>query len=252
MDFKQPLSSILEKHQNFLTSSPAMPPDLASLKSELKARLQDLLTTINPKATASQTGGQLSVPGAEMTSNIPPEIPAKLAEDCVTTRLPSSVQWRLDDMVYNVQNGLVKYPAAPKPQLTEAEMETCRFEIAMLELITQPAFHKGHELTAEIGLFLSIWPFGIRHDAGLMGAKVNEWAADLERFPLYAIRRSFGYWKRTSKREPSFSEVLSDVRLFTGSDVLLRKRLLEQVLTESSSASKQPSGDSPKSSPPGR
>ncbi|WHO71697.1 hypothetical protein [Rhizobium sp. BT03] len=96
----------------------------------------------------------------------------------------------------------------------------------MLEQILQPAREKGAELAVEVAKFLALFPFGLRHDPRLMQAKVNGWCEDLEGYPLYAIKRALGWWRRNSDKEPSFAQVLADVKLFMGDNVLRRWQAL--------------------------
>lgn len=193
-------------------------------------RLQPFLTTTSPREAGSPTGGQLSEPGAVTRSSLPPEVPAKLALECVTTRLPQSVQWWLDAMERHSRVVASVGGNPPKvPTLTAEEASSLASELAVLNLILQPAQAKGGELVAEVASFLAIWPFGLRHDGSLMQAKVDQWCTELERYPLYAIRRALGWWRRNGTKEPSLSEVLSDVRLFVGSGVMERQRMLEAM-----------------------
>lgn len=178
---------------------------------------------------AVQSGSAVSKSGAER--NIDPRVPALVAQDALTRRLPPSVDSWLNAMAYHslvVASVGGKAPAAP--QLTVEEMTTCRSELAIVDLVTRPAHTKGAELMGDVAKFLSIWPFGLRHDASLMQAKVSEWCTELEGFPLYAIRRALDWWKRHGKEEPSLSSVLDDVKLFVGDGVLERKRLLERLV----------------------
>jgi hypothetical protein len=77
----------------------------------------------------------------------------------------------------------------------------------------------------EVSKFLARFPFGLSHDESAKQLKLDSWCEDLETYPLYAVKRALGYWRR----KPTFSEVVADVKLFTGDKVLERKRLLERL-----------------------
>jgi hypothetical protein len=96
----------------------------------------------------------------------------------------------------------------------------------VLDQILQPARERGAELAVEVAKFLSRFPFGLRHDTSLMQAKVDGWCEDLEGYPMYAIKRALGWWRRNGEKEPSFAQVLTDVKLFTGDNVLSRRQTL--------------------------
>lgn len=121
--------------------------------------------------------------------------------------------------------------APARPRLSAEEMTCLSSELAVLDQILQPSHMKGVELATEVAKFLARFPFGLRHDASHMQAKVDGWCEDLEAYPLYAVKRALGYWRRNSDKEPSFAEVLADVKLFTGKNVLTRRRLLQQWMT---------------------
>lgn len=116
-----------------------------------------------------------------------------------------------------------------QPDLTDEEMICLSNELSVLSQILQPARLKNEELVVEVAKFLAIFPFGLRNDNSLMQAKIDGWCDDLEMYPLYAIKRALGYWRRNSMKEPSLSEVLADVKLFMGRNVLARKRILEKM-----------------------
>lgn len=86
-----------------------------------------------------------------------------------------------------------------------------------------------NELVTEVAKFLGRFPFGLSHDESAKQLKLDSWCEDLEMYPLYAVKRALGYWRRNSEKEPAFSQVVEDVRLFTGERVLERKRLLERM-----------------------
>lgn len=112
------------------------------------------------------------------------------------------------------------------------ETRTCLgSEMAVLDLIMQPAYVKsGHELSTEVASFLAMFPFGLRNDESLMAAKVNGWCSELEQYPMYAVKRALNWWKRYGKKEPSFAEVLADVKLYCGKNVYTRRAILKNLL----------------------
>ena len=67
-----------------------------------------------------------------------------------------------------------------------------------------------------------------RLDAGKMSAQVAVWCEELEEFPLYVIRKACKWAKRVEGTMPSLAAFL---RRAIGSDVLARKRVLQQWLT---------------------
>lgn len=203
-------------------------------KAEVKARLRALLTTggdAQGQRGENQTGLQRGATGAAATMNVPPEVPAKLAEECVAQRLPLSVQSWLSDMVWVQKVGpsvgmKVQYPVL-KPETRTAILS----EMAVLDVILQPAHvERGAELTVEVTSFLAMYPFGLRNDPGLMQAKVSGWVSELENYPMYAVKKALHWWKRYGEKEPSFAEVLADVKLFCGNEVMQRRELLQNVL----------------------
>jgi len=104
-------------------------------------------------------------------------------------------------------------------------------ELAVLDLVLQPAKLKhGPELVKEVTTFLAMFPFGTRFDALHTQAKIDGWCSGLEDMPMYAIKRALDWWKKYGKREPSFAEVLEDVKLYCGRNVLTRRKLLQEML----------------------
>lgn len=200
------------------------------LKAELMRRLQSFSATGRPSPALEVESSTGTPPGRTVVGTLPPEVPASLAEESLM-RLPSSVRsWLNESELMLSRMVSVGYQTVPKPTLTETERETCRFEVAMVKLITQPAYTRPQELTHEVGKFLAVWPFGLRHDPALMAAKVNEWCSDLEHFPMYAVKRALNWWRRNSEREPSISQVLEDCRLFTGDKVLKSLKMMESLV----------------------
>jgi len=160
----------------------------------------------------------------------PPEVPAKLAVECVTKRLPPSVESYLDAMEHHsLVVASTRQRPPEKPQLTPEQRSQVSFELAVLEQILAPSHTKGAELALEVYKFLARFPFGLSHDESAKQLKLDSWCEDLETYPLYAVKRALGYWRRNSEKEPTFSEVVADVKLFTGDKVLERKRLLERL-----------------------
>jgi hypothetical protein len=203
-------------------------------KAELMARLTSLLTTggdAQEPRGENQTGLQHGGTGAVQITNVPPEVPAQLAGECLTKRLPPSVQSWLEDMEWVQQVGRSTGMKVHYPKLKPETRATICFELSILSLIMQPAsVARGGELTKEVSSFLAMFPFGLRTDATQMALKVDGWCSELERYPLYAIKLALNYWKQRSEKEPSFAEVLADVKYFCGSKVWQRRQLLQNAL----------------------
>lgn len=56
------------------------------------------------------------------------------------------------------------------------------------------------------------------------------WAEELEDFPLYAIRKAYKWAVRGRDKLPSLASFIGDVRLAIGTNVLTRKRLLDNLI----------------------
>jgi hypothetical protein len=205
--------------------------NLDGVRSELKTRLRSLSIIGQSErggAPAEQTGLRAGVPGA---GKIAPEVPAMLAEECTTKRLPQCVQsWLTDMETWRERAEVMRLTQPPKPALTPAEVMTIRFELAVLDQILLPSSSRGDELVFEVSSFFAVMPFQ-KGDESEKKLKINAWCTELERHPLYAVKRALGWWRRNGKKEPSFAEVLEDVRLFTGHNVLSRQRLLAPLVS---------------------
>ena len=227
----RPLANILNSIPKPETSGPTGAlVNFDGAKSELMTRLRSLATTgqsgrvVTPE---EQTGLRAFANGA---GKIPAEFPALLAEDCMTKRLPPCVQSHLTDMEMWDDRAASTGEKPPKAPTLSLEQQTiCRFELAVLDQILSPAFHKGEELVVEVSTFFSMMPFQ-KGDESEKRLKINGWCTQLEHYPLYAIKRALGWRLKFGKKEPSFAEVLEDVKLFTGDRVLSRRRMLEQAL----------------------
>jgi len=178
-------------------------------------------------APANWTGTQ---PGRTVARPLPPELPAKLAEECTTKRLPQCVQSWLTDMEDHakVVASVGGNPPTP-PRLTQDERTTCLFELAVLDQILAPSHTKGDELVVELSTFFSMMPFQ-KGDESEKRLKINGWCTQLEHYPLYAVKRALGWWLKFGKKEPLFAQVLEDVKLFVGDGVYGRKRMLERLI----------------------
>lgn len=200
-------------------------------KKELRMRLQSLLTTGQlEKAALSEEQDGTAVPAPGSTRKVRPEAPARLAEECTTKRLPPCVQSHLTAMEdYERVAASVGGVTPRPPEMTEQERRTTTFEMEILEQILSPAFNKGEELVVEVSTFFAMMPYQ-KGDESEKRLKINGWCDSLEHYPLYAIKRALTWWLRFGKKEPSFSELLDDVKLFTGDNVLKRKRLLMSMM----------------------
>jgi hypothetical protein len=117
------------------------------------------------------------------------------------------------------------------PKLKAETRLTICSEMQILDLIMQPAVVRhSADLMKEVAGFLAMFPFGLRTDATQMALKVDGWCSELEKYPFYAVKRAFGWWKKFGSKEPSFAEVLADVKLFCGNGVWQRRELLRNAL----------------------
>jgi hypothetical protein len=235
MTLAQALQRNLATIQSAQMSGQTLPAvSLGGAKAELKARLSALLTTggdAQGLKGESQTGLQLGGTGAVAMQNVPPEVPAKLAEECLTRRLPHSVDSWLGEMQYVQKVGPSVGMKVYYPTLKSETRAAITAEMQVLDLVMQPSgVARSTELMKEVAGFLAMFPFGLRTDATQMMLKVDGWCSELERYPLYAIKRALGWWKRHGEKEPSFAEVLDDVKLFCGNGVWERRQLLKNLL----------------------
>lgn len=211
-----------------------LPTNGDGVRKELMARLQSFSNTGNlsqEQRPESLTGEPHSRIGLTNSKAVAPEIPAKLAEEATTKQLPQSVQWWLEEMERHEKWAASVGGNPPgKPLLTEGERQKLNFEMAILEQILTPSHNKTAELAIEVSSFLSMFSFGLSHDESAKQLKLDGWCTELEHYPLYAIKRALGWWRRNGKKEPSFAEVLDDVKLFIGTNVLARKKLLEKLV----------------------
>jgi hypothetical protein len=88
---------------------------------------------------------------------------------------------------------------------------------------------KQKEVVGIIIRFLSLFPFGLRHDASMIAVKAEAWAEHLERFPLWAIKQAYE-WDKLSDDEPTLGQFTESVKLACGTKEGTMYRLLHEVL----------------------
>jgi hypothetical protein len=120
------------------------------------------------------------------------------------------------------------------PTLKPETRQAIERELAVLDLILTPAYlRNGQELLKEVAIFLAAQPFGLKHSDTEKAAKIDAYATQLERFPIYAVKRTFDWWLRHGKKEPTLSQLCDDALIFMGKNVNGRRKMLAQMLKES-------------------
>lgn len=102
-----------------------------------------------------------------------------------------------------------------------------RAAVLSLSDILAPARTRGPELDALIAKMFAAFNI-YTGDQGKINAMVEVWADELEEFPMYAIRKAYKWAVRGGDRLPSLAAFIADVRLAIGTNVLTRRRLLQQ------------------------
>lgn len=69
-------------------------------------------------------------------------------------------------------------------------------------------------------------------DAEKVSAQIEVWGEELEQYPMYAIRKAYKWAIRGSNKLPTLASFIKDVQLAIGSNVLTRKRMLQQWLNQ--------------------
>ena len=109
----------------------------------------------------------------------------------------------------------------------------CLGELAVLHHILQPSAKKVDELTAEVMRLLSAYQFGLGHQESQVALKVDVWVSALKKYPLYAIKRAAKWCFEGERKEPALCDFMKKVELahgWAGEDVLMKKRMLENLL----------------------
>lgn len=97
--------------------------------------------------------------------------------------------------------------------------------------LLEPARNRGPELEAQILKMFAAFNL-YTGDQGKLNAMVEVWADELEEFPMYAIRKAYKWAIRGGNKLPSLAAFIADVRLAIGTNVLARRRLLQQWLKQ--------------------
>lgn len=213
----QTLGGILNNHARSLT-----PSVITGVPSPDKRELR-------------QIGQPLGETGAAAIPKTAEEA-VEMAEKLVGTSLPLSISLWLDGEEYFQANGLHKMvpgtgAPASKPEKTPELIAEITNNLKSLSELLKPARERGGELEMEIAKLFAVFNV-FTGDEGKTKLQVSAWADDLENYPLFAIRKAAKWARQSEKKMPSLSEFLSDVRLAMGSNVLARKKLLQNWLSK--------------------
>lgn len=190
------------------------------------------MTTTQREEVSCLTGLQHGAHGAVSIWSSPP-VTAKEAQDrvkaLVGTLLPRSVQvWLTESEDNELRAASVGLKVISKTAISQQELVQTRSALSSLSELLVPARTRGAELEMTVGKLFAAFNL-YTGDEGKLRAQVMVWVEELEEYPLWAIRMAYKWTVRYSKKLPSLSEFLSDVKLALGSQTLKRKRLLEEL-----------------------
>lgn len=155
-----------------------------------------------------------------------------LAERLVADLLPPSLQAWLTAMESHQLVAPSVGGMPPKaPERTPDLVLTVSQMVKSLSEVLTPASQRGPELEAQILKMFAAFNL-YTGDQGKLNAMVEVWADELEEFPMYAIRKSYKWAIRGGNKLPSLAAFIADVRLAIGTNVLTRRRLLQQWLRQ--------------------
>lgn len=144
--------------------------------------------------------------------------------------LPYSVQSWLQDMetwqATQASTGQAKPTAVI---LSPNELATLRTILQSLTDLLAPAHTKGTELEQQIlKLFAALNLYG--GDTAKLKAQAYVWCEELEKMPLFAIRKAYRWAIRGGHKMPTLAAFIADCRLAVGTDVLNRRKLLIELV----------------------
>jgi hypothetical protein len=176
-----------------------------------------------------QTGQQHGVVIAAGTPKTATEA-EEMAIALTAELLPHSVQsWLEQNLRAEQVAASVGMPNIPKPQLTAQEYTQTQTALKSLSDIFAPAHTRGTEL--EKLLVKMFMAFNVyTGDEMKIKAQMLVWAEELEMFPMFAIRRAYKWAVRGEGKLPALSAFIKDVRLAMNSDVVARRRLMQQLV----------------------
>lgn len=155
-----------------------------------------------------------------------------LAERLVVDLLPPSLQAWLTAMESHQLTVVSVGGKPPKgPERTPELMQAVSLSVKSLSELLAPARTRGPELEAQILKMFAAFNL-YTGDQGKLNAMVEVWADELEEYPTYAIRKAYKWAIRGGDKLPSLASFIGDVKLAIGSNVLARKRMLQQWLAQ--------------------
>jgi hypothetical protein len=200
----------------------ALPQNGKSFSTTGQAEMQKAVAV---RPTGEQHGVAIAT-GTPKTATEAEEIAIALTGEL----LPLQVQLWLDqNLKAEAVAASVGMPNIPKPQLTAQEYTQTQTALKSLSDIFAPAHTRGTEL--EQLLVKMFMAFNVyTGDEMKIKAQMLVWAEELEMFPMFAIRRAYKWAVRGEGKLPALSAFIKDVRLAMNSDVVARRRLMQQLV----------------------
>lgn len=117
----------------------------------------------------------------------------------------------------------------PAPTLSEAERTQLTQCLWMLGKAMTPASTQPEALVEAIRIAMAELRYRSKSSEEQHALDIKIWANACRDFPLWAVQRAADWWSKGARDGDDLGHFLSDVRLSIGTDVLARKRLLEQL-----------------------
>ncbi|MBZ9975511.1 hypothetical protein [Mesorhizobium sp. BR-1-1-10] len=101
--------------------------------------------------------------------------------------------------------------------------------VSSLTDVLAPAHTEGAELEKVVSMLFAAFNL-YTGDQAKLRAQLLVWTEELEEFPLYAIRKAYRWAIRGEGKIPSLASFIRDVKVAIGTNVLARRRLLQNWL----------------------
>lgn len=156
--------------------------------------------------------------------------PDKVALSATTTWLPPEIQSWLSclESAPKDMEGRPLRPI-PSPTLSETSQKQLTQCTWMLQQALKPASSEPQALVEAVRIALMEVPYRSKSSQDDWALTIKLWASKCGAYPLWAVQKAADWWASGARDGDDLGHFLCDVRLAVGGNVLVRRKLLQEL-----------------------